>query len=366
MACSICYLLRIVKSEDRTRIIQNIKKDINEEGVTGLDFKFFDTLASEIAEEALSVYQHSDQDISVNNPLKENLVVLLTCIVLGHHVLICGKPGSSKTLSINIVSEILRENNLKKREMPRLKNFKKKAMFNKFFGSKVTTSESVQKKCLEVTMKYVNFDPKKYRSSMQNEDSESSLEKPNMVLVYDEIGLAELAPDRPNKVLHSFLDPGSEDIDTIRRHAENLGNYQQKTDDEKLILNENIKSALKGHVSFIGISNWALDMSMTNRAIFVARGNMNNDDLIATSKGFFDNHMSKNEELKNITLSSCYKDCEEIIHSVFKKIAESYQNFRKCKNCPLHDKNLHGSRDFYYLIKYIIHNLDPSIFSSAE
>lgn len=59
-----------------------------------------------------------------------------------------------------------------------------------------TTSEGVNKKFLSVTSQYLKVD-------------EASDEK--VVLVFDEIGLAELSPHNPNKVLHSYLDPGSED-----------------------------------------------------------------------------------------------------------------------------------------------------------
>lgn len=59
-----------------------------------------------------------------------------------------------------------------------------------------------------------------------------------VVVVIDEIGLAELSPFNPLKVLHSLLEPSEE----------------------------------SNRVGFIGISNWSLDASKMNRGITISRG----------------------------------------------------------------------------------------------
>lgn len=79
-----------------------------------------------MSDEALKLFGKSGKDISANKPLKENLIVVLTCISLGIHVLICGKPGTSKTLAVDIAKSIL-ANDLSGKSL--LKNFKK-ARFN--------------------------------------------------------------------------------------------------------------------------------------------------------------------------------------------------------------------------------------------
>ena len=53
------------------------------------------------------MFGENGDDVSLNKPLRENLVVLLTSISLGQHVLICGKPGTSKTLAVEIASKVL-------------------------------------------------------------------------------------------------------------------------------------------------------------------------------------------------------------------------------------------------------------------
>ncbi len=68
------------------------------------------------------------------------------------------------------------------------------------------------------------------------------------VFVFDEIGLAELSKYNPLKVLHSLLEVENRDI------------------------------------GFVGISNWRLDASKMNRALYLARPDPGENDLIFTAK----------------------------------------------------------------------------------
>jgi hypothetical protein len=70
----------------------------------------------------------------------------------------------------------------------------------------------------------------------------------NVQVVFDEIGLAELSPDNPLKVLHPLL--------------------EQK----------------ERNVGFIGLSNWTLDLSKMNRMIYVAQADLDTADLIDICK----------------------------------------------------------------------------------
>lgn len=84
-----------------------------------------------------------------------------------------------------------------------------------------------------------------------------SLDKKNQadnrlaVLVFDEIGLAELSKYNPLKVLHSLLEVENREI------------------------------------GFIGISNWRLDASKMNRALYLARPDPNEEDLKFTAECIF-------------------------------------------------------------------------------
>lgn len=67
-----------------------------------------------------------------------------------------------------------------------------------------------------------------------------------MLVVIDEIGLAEISPHNPLKVLHSLLEPPK--------------------------------------VATVGISNWALDASKMNRAITLSRPDPAIEDLIESGE----------------------------------------------------------------------------------
>jgi hypothetical protein len=121
-----------------------------------------------------------------NRALLENIFVLLACTVNRIPLIICGKPGCSKTSAVQIL----------------ISNFKGKKSHDIFFqtlpeliivsyqGSQNCTSESVEK-VFERASKYLTA------------QKESSL---LLVIVFDEIGLAELSPHNPLKVLHAELE----------------------------------------------------------------------------------------------------------------------------------------------------------------
>lgn len=71
------------------------------------------------------------------------------------------------------------------------------------------------------------------------------------VFVFDEIGLAELSKHNPLKVLHSLLEVENRDI------------------------------------AFVGISNWRLDASKMNRALYLARPDPDEDDIKFTALSIY-------------------------------------------------------------------------------
>ena len=74
-------------------------------------------------------------------------------------------------------------------------------------------------------------------------DQNVAVEMPRPLIVIDEIGLAELSPYNPLKILHPKL---------------------EKKDKK---------------YAFLGVSNWALDLSKMNRVIYLARPDMDYQDL---------------------------------------------------------------------------------------
>ena len=72
-----------------------------------------------------------------------------------------------------------------------------------------------------------------------------------MILLLDEVGLAEHSPDMPLKVLHGIL--------------------------------------VDSPVAVVGLSNWVLDPAKMNRAILVQRPDPTVDDLVATGSRIIGN-----------------------------------------------------------------------------
>ncbi len=96
------------------------------------------------------------------------------------------------------------------------------------------------------------------------------------VFVFDEIGLAELSKYNPLKVLHSILEVENREI------------------------------------GFIGISNWRLDASKMNRALYLARPDPGEKDLKFTAVCIYDQIC---EEL-------------EIHHSLIENLASAYSDLK--------------------------------------
>lgn len=125
--------------------------------------------------------------IGMNYPLKENVFVIITCILNQMPLIITGKPGSSKTLAMNLI----------------LKHFKGKLSNNEFFknypnlisyyfqGSEQSTSKGIEKLYM------------KAHDQQEKKNKKEDL----VVVVFDEIGLAEISPHNPLKVMHSLLEP---------------------------------------------------------------------------------------------------------------------------------------------------------------
>ena len=230
-------------------------------------------------------------DVASNRPLKENFIAMLVGYDKLLPVIICGSPGTSKTLCTQILTQALSP---EVRDHPKAQLFKRfKSMFSIYYGgSQTSTAEGV---------KLVFERGRKYLSNNQ------STETPTVL--FDEIGLAELSPHNPLKVLHPLLE------------------NQDK----------------KGHeIAFIGLSNWTLDLSKMNRLIYVARADLEISDLTA----IFKNSIAKLTDSPE----------KQMFMQALEVLAKSYFDFRKWqtnKATKIAHKNFHGSRDIYAVAKFI-------------
>ena len=122
------------------------------------------------------------------------------------------------------------------------------------------------------------------------------------MILFDEMGLAEISPYNPLKVIHSELD----------------GNQE---------------------VGFVGISNWKLDASKMNRGIHLSVQEPDLKDLILTAETIA---IAIYDEIKHISQ----------FNNVIENLCKTYFDYKlhlKEKYSLKYD--FHGARDFYYLIK---------------
>ena len=128
-----------------------------------------------------------DKFIAKNRALLENLFSLFVCINKNIPIFIIGKPGNSKSLSIQIISNAMRgelSKNVFFKLYPRM-------FLITFQGALNSTSKGVE-----------NIFEKARKISKSGDDKEK-----NVTILFDEMGLAEHSPHNPLKVIHSNLEP---------------------------------------------------------------------------------------------------------------------------------------------------------------
>ena len=228
-----------------------------------------------------------------NAALRENVFVMLVCILNRIPVFVVGKPGCSKSLSMQIIRSNLRGKDAKDsflKSLPQLYVVSHQ-------GSESSTSDGILK---------VFDKAKKYKEHNKSGDILP-------VVLLDEIGLAEVSKYNPLKVLHSLLEPGD---------------------------------SIFPDVAVVGISNWALDAAKMNRAIHLSRPEPDVEDLFETGK-------SLREAGSGIIELSRTRSGHPFSHVAYpddkhlRCLAEAYHKYQLQQRYP----NFHGLRDYYSLIK---------------
>ena len=271
----ICYYLRIIDHTIRKELSEKLSKILN------LEFLEY---PHEIENEIINNI-NVGIGIAKNRALLDNIFALFSCINAKIPIFICGKAGCSKTLSFSLLFQSMKgehSNNELFKEFPKI-------FLNSYQGSLTSNSSEIQ-----------NIFKRAKKISDWSKKQES---KVISLILFDEMGLAEISKNNPLKVIHSELD---------------------ENDDE---------------ISFVGISNWALDASKMNRGVHLSIQEPDLEDLLLTSetisRGIFEeiqNFESYEQLIKNLTKS--YYDYK---YRLYQKYNSSY--------------DFHGSRDFYYLIK---------------
>ncbi|KAL3853052.1 hypothetical protein ACJMK2_016635, partial [Sinanodonta woodiana] len=236
--------------------------------------------------------------VAKNTALQENVFVILVCILNRIPIFVVGKPGCSKSLSMQVIRSNLRGPDSKDELFKLLPQL----YCVSFQGSESSTSDGIIK---------VFEKAQKYQESNSQEDVLS-------VVILDEIGLAEVSRFNPLKVLHSLLEPHGKP---------------------------------QPDVAVVGISNWVLDASKMNRAIHLSRPEMDEEELILTGKSISDSFAKSSyasysginpKQERNLNIS------EEL-----KGIASGYFEFVSNQRF----RNFFGLRDYYSLVKYFARKL---------
>ncbi|EAR87834.2 AAA domain, dynein subfamily protein (macronuclear) [Tetrahymena thermophila SB210] len=237
------------------------------------------------------------QGIVKNSALKSNIFTLFVCIMNKIPIVLIGPPGCSKSLSIGILVKTM------KGEQSKSLFFKKyKTIMQLFYQGHIqSTSERIQEVFENAMQK-------------QNKIIEQKQSKKYLSLVQiEEIGLAEISPHNPLKVLHSVLE--------------------------------------KPKISVACISNWPLDQSKMNRMLAVYRLNINENELnetiqciqiqmIENQKDVFVKERLKKNALSEQTMG--------VISKIYLKYLELLKKIESGKY-----EQFHGLRDFYSMAKLI-------------
>ena len=203
-------------------------------GVTDFNqFHFSQILSYE--EDFLLKNINLNKGIGKNKSLKENIFLLFTALVTNIPLIIIGKPGSSKSLSAQLICKEM-GGKYSRKEFFKLYP----SIIQTYFqGSKTTTPKDVE----EIF--------KKAEGRLEGLKKNNDVDLPISMILFDELGLAERSKFNPLKALHCQLE-----LD---------GN--------------------KNGISFVGISNWTLDAAKVNRALNLSVPDLDNslDDLKTTS-----------------------------------------------------------------------------------
>ena len=287
----LCYYLRIAE--------KNIRQELNNKLSEFFPDKEFLIIPNKemtyISEQFII---DTEKGIALNRSLKENLFTSFVCIVNRIPLIIVGKPGEGKTLTIQTI------NNTMKGQYSKSDLFKSypQLFMYKYQGSETSTSQGIIE-TFKKTRLYA--EKQKYRVEQEAKNSKDGIYKEKFIAMvfFDELGLAERSPNNPLKAIHSQLE------------------YDEN----------------KFKIAFVGISNWKIDASKMNRALTLSKPDPDKDDILNTADIIA-------KAIDN-TLANKYK-------ALINALALSYYNYKESiNNNDTLTKNFHGNRDFYHLIK---------------
>ena len=316
-----CYLMKIFEPVQREQFIRELQKIETEKEIFGKliedniinkrkhsssEFENILLLEQTFLLEQIEI----DSGIAKNRPLRENIFLLFVAIILNIPIFIIGKPGCSKTLSVNLIDKSMSG------KYSKSKFFKKfPALIKTWFqGSESTSSKDVEN-LFEIAERKADIENNQFYG-----------EHPISLIFFDEIGLCEISDSKPLKILNFKFE------------------YESK----------------KKYLSFIGISNWILDAAKLNRGFTLSVPELHQieEDVEDTCKEIV--------ESINKYLFDDKKQYKKIFIALYKSYIQ-YKKLLEKENIDESKNNLcHGSRDFYFLIKNVAYSLNDLLEKNIE
>ncbi len=211
-------------------------------------------------------------------------------------MIIVGRPGSSKSLSVEILKLVLSPDNYElRRELGDLP-----ALTERYFQCSPLSTSSGFKALFDSAQKLSN-DPKTMLA----------------MVVLDELGLADLSPEKPIKVLHSELE---------RQAVLTSGEQNQSP------------------YSVVALSNWVVDAAQVNRGILISRTKAEREDLLQSSMQLAESLVS--EYVDDDILS---KRIHGMLRDFMKCIVDTYQVLDS--NTDVGGGHFFSMRDFFFCVK---------------
>ncbi|CAG8500146.1 9201_t:CDS:10 [Diversispora eburnea] len=181
LAIGLSYQSRLYTQELRTEFRKEMSKILN------IPERAFKTIISKEQNDYIGRMQ-LPPNTAKNEALLENVLIMIVCILTKIPVFIVGRPGTSKSMAIRLISNNLRGSDSNDKYFKKLPQ----VLLIPHQGSSSSTSDGI----LKVFDKANNY------------QKTSSDEFPVIsVVLLDEVGLAETSPYNPLKVLHSLLEP---------------------------------------------------------------------------------------------------------------------------------------------------------------
>ena len=290
----VCYYLRISDMKERKKL-NDLMNQVLRKFYPSFEKKDFLDIP---LKEELYIANNIElgNDIAKNRALIDNLFSLFVAINNKVPLFIVGKPGCSKSLSVQLMYKAMQG---KSSNNPLFKQFPK-IILNSYQGSMISTIQGIQK---------VFIKARKALDQLSLEDKINNIS----LIFFDEMDLAEHSSNNPLKVIHSELE---------------------------FYFNEGDK-----RFAFVGILNRVLDASKMNCGMVLCIPEPEEDDIKETAfiiGKSYDNH-----------LGYLYKDLYfnlGITYFRYKKyLSENHSDDAK--------KDFHGNSDFYHLIKNVARNI---------